>query len=99
MEQLRSKKERQSQSQVQEQTDRLESHLTVLHDSIGKLTDRLFPVLRSPVLPVLLEKEIEAKEDKIEVELVELASTIKYSRKSVNHAMCMVEDIIYRLEL
>jgi uncharacterized protein YlxW (UPF0749 family) len=82
----------QRQSQVNEQVSRLEGNLTTLHDSIGKLQDRLSAVLRSSVLS-------EQEKGKDSVELVVLACTIEGSADSVRSATHRVEDILDRLEL
>lgn len=82
----------QRQSQVQEQVDRLDSNSTTLHNSIGKLQDRLSTVLRSSVLseqPVSKDRE----------ELVVLAGTIESFVDSVQTATYKIEDLLERIEL
>ena len=84
----------QRQSQVAEQTNRLEGNLTTLHNSIDKLQDRLSSVLRSSVL---LEQEI--GKDKDSEELVNLALIIEGFGDSVRSANYKIEDILERIEL
>ena len=80
------------QSQVQEQVSNLEGNLAVLHDSIGKLTDRLSSVLRSSA-----PSEAEKGQDRME--LVNLACTIEGFGDSVRSANYKIEDILERIEL
>ena len=80
------------QSQVQEQVSNLEGNLTALHDSIGKLQDRLPSVLRSSV-----PSEAEKGQDRME--LVNLACTIEDFGDSVRSATSKIEDILERIEL
>lgn len=82
----------QRQSQVQEQASRLEGNLTVLHDNIGKLQDRLSSVLRSSV-----PSEQEKGQDR--AELVNLACTVETFGDSVRSASYKIEDILERIEL
>ena len=90
MSELEVKPER--QSQVDGQTNNLQKNLSKLHDRIGTLTDRLSTVLR-------LSLPSESGEDKKEVELVALASTIQGSGNSVQLAVLKIEDLLDRLEL
>ena len=90
MPQLESQPQR--QSQVDEQTNRLEGNLTTLHDSIGKLQDRLSAVLRTSV-------PSEQEKGKDSVELVVLACTIESFADSARSATYKIEDILGRLEL
>lgn len=83
----------QRQSQVVEQTGRLEKNLSTLHTAIGNLTDRLSAVLRSSAPPSVVEK------GKDSVELVVLASAFKGFGDSVKLATFKIEDIFERLEL
>ncbi len=82
----------QKQTQVGEQTSRLEGNLTTLHDNIGKLQDRLSAVLRASA-------PSEQEKGKDRVELVVLACTIEGFAGSVRSAMYKIEDILERLEL
>ena len=80
-------------SQVQEQMNSLDGSLAVLHDSIGKLTDRLSSVLRSSVPSEVVER------DKERSELVNLACTIEGFGDSVRLTNYKIKDILERLEL
>ena len=82
----------QRQSQVQEQISRLEGNLTALHENIGKLQDRLAPVLRSSV-------PSEQGKGEERAELVVLACTIEGFADSVRLATYKVGDILDRIEL
>ena len=82
----------QRQSQVSEQSDRLNRGLITLHDKLGQLIDKVSCILRP-------EPPKEGAEDKAKVELVVLATTIKTFGDSVKSANCKIEDILKRIEL
>lgn len=87
-----SKVKPQRQSQVAEQVNRLEGGLIALHDSIGKLQDRLSCVLRSSV-------PLEAEKGQDSVELVTLACTIEGFGDSIKSAAYKIDDMLDRIEL
>ena len=82
----------QRQTQVAEQSDRLNRNMVTLHDRIEQLVDRLSSVLKLAEPPL-------SGEGRDSEELVVLAATIKTFADSVRSAKYKIESILERIEL
>ena len=84
----------QKQTQIPEQIEKLDKEICVLSELVGNLMDRLNKVLRnhSP-LPQVVES------DKVELELVPMATSILHLNYRVYGINNDVRDILNRLEL